>query len=314
MSQIISFTPPHPLNTAVLLLIFNRLDTTKQVFQAIRQAKPPRLYVASDGARVSKKDEVEKVQTVRNYIMQNIDWECEVKTLFRDQNLGCKFAVSGAINWFFENEEQGIILEDDCLPSQSFFWFCEELLERYRYDQRIFLISGYNKQGKWVKENQSYIFSSLGGIWGWASWRSAWKAYDCEMKDLNEFIEIDGFENQLGSTLGKIRKKQMLNAKRLNATGKMSSWDFPWGYARHKQSGLACVPVNSLIENIGFGDEATHTFGVNRDFVKSYELSFPLKVNEFIVPDRAYDEKFFLKDNFIKRIFRKLLMIIGLKA
>jgi GR25 family glycosyltransferase involved in LPS biosynthesis len=104
--------------------VFNRLDTTKQVFEAIRQAKPPRLYVAADGAREAK----EKVKAVRDYIISNIDWECEVKTLFREQNFGCKMAVS---SWFFENEEMGIILEDDCLPSQSFFWFCEELLERY---------------------------------------------------------------------------------------------------------------------------------------------------------------------------------------
>ena len=130
MGKVATFSPPYSLNTAVLFLVFNRLDTSKQVFQAISQAKPPRLYVAADGARVSKEGESEKVQAVRDYIMQNIDWKCEVKTLFRDENLGCKYAVSGAITWFFQNEEQGIILEDDCLPNQSFFWFCEELLER----------------------------------------------------------------------------------------------------------------------------------------------------------------------------------------
>ena len=117
------FIPPHPLETAVLFLVFNRLDTTKQVFEAIRQAKPPRLYVAADGPRESKEGEKEKVKAVRKYVMDNIDWKCEVKTLFRDKNLGCKMAVSGAIDLFFENEEMGIILEDDCLPNQSFFGF-----------------------------------------------------------------------------------------------------------------------------------------------------------------------------------------------
>ena len=118
-----NFTPPHPLNTAVLFLVFSRLDTTKQVFESIRQAKPPRLYIAADGAREVKEGEAEKVKAVRDYITSNIDWECEVKTLFREQNFGCKMAVSGAIDWFFQNEEMGIILEDDCLPSQSFFGF-----------------------------------------------------------------------------------------------------------------------------------------------------------------------------------------------
>lgn len=121
MSIVEKFIPPYPLNTPVLFLVFNRLDTTKQVFEAIRQAKPPRLYVAADGAREEKKGEEQKVKAVREYILNNIDWNCEVKTLFRDKNLGCKYAVSGSINWFFENEEMGIILEDDCLPSQSFF-------------------------------------------------------------------------------------------------------------------------------------------------------------------------------------------------
>ena len=129
------FVHPHPLKTAVLFLVFNRPDTTKQVFKAIRQAKPPRLYVAADGPRADKPGEAEKVEQARRIAMQ-VDWDCEVKTLFREKNLGCGKAVSSAIDWFFENEEEGIILEDDCLPSQSFFWFCEELLERYRLDMQ----------------------------------------------------------------------------------------------------------------------------------------------------------------------------------
>jgi GT2 family glycosyltransferase len=129
-----TFTPPHPLKTAVLFLIFNRPDTTKQVFAAIRKAKPPKLYVAADGPRADNPGEAEKVEQVR-LIATNIDWDCELKTLFRDENLGCGKGVSSAITWFFENEGEGIILEDDCLPSQSFFWYCEELLERYREDK-----------------------------------------------------------------------------------------------------------------------------------------------------------------------------------
>jgi hypothetical protein len=126
-----SFTPQAPLQTAVLFLVFNRPDTTRQVFEAIRQARPPRLYVAADGARVGKLGEAERVDQVRK-IAIDVDWPCQVKTLFRDKNLGCKKAVSSGIDWFFDNEEQGIILEDDCLPSQSFFWYCEDLLNKFK--------------------------------------------------------------------------------------------------------------------------------------------------------------------------------------
>ena len=160
MSKDNTFTPPHPLNIAVLFLVFNRIDTTKQVFEAIQQAKPPKLYIAADGARESNEGEAEKVKAVREYIMQNTDWECEVKTLFREQNYGCKMAVSGAIDWFFDNEEMGIILEDDCLPSQSFFWFCEELLERYKDDMRVGQICGFNSLDNYSTKFD-YIFQNM---------------------------------------------------------------------------------------------------------------------------------------------------------
>lgn len=301
------FTPPHPLNTAVLFLVFNRLDTTKQVFEAIRQARPPRLYVAADGARENKEGEDAKAQAVREYIMQNINWECEVKTLFRKTNFGCKMAVSGAIDWFFENEEMGIILEDDCLPSQSFFWFCEELLERYKDDNRIFLISGYNKQTKWQKDLNDYFFSQLGGIWGWASWRRAWNHYDINMLDIDKFIQANNFEKLLGTKLGKIRQKTIYESIIVN---KMNTWDYQWAYARHKNSGLACVPSVSLIENIGFGEDATHTFGEDTDNVKKQEIIFPLKPNHFIIPDKDYDTKFLESASLATRIKNKFFRML----
>jgi len=134
-----------PLNTAVLFLVFNRLDTTTQVFEEIRKAQPPRLYVASDGPRDSRENEQTVVDEVRDFILANIDWPCEIHRLFRDKNLGCKTAVSSAIDWFFEHEESGIILEDDCLPDPSFFRFCEEMLVKYDTDERIMHVTGINK-------------------------------------------------------------------------------------------------------------------------------------------------------------------------
>ena len=183
MSQNMSFIAPQPLATAVLFLVFNRLDTTKKVFNAIKQAKPPRLYIASDGARSNKEGEYEKVQIVRDYIIKNIDWECEIYTLFRKENLGCKYAVSGAITWFFETEEQGIILEDDCLPSHSFFWYCESLLNRYKNDDSVYLISGDSRASESFGMVEDYAFCKYPMIWGWASWKRVWDNYDLELKD-----------------------------------------------------------------------------------------------------------------------------------
>ena len=196
MNKIESYTPPHPLNTAVLFLVFNRIDTTKKVFEAIRQAKPPRLYIAADGARESK-DEEEKVNAVRDYVSSNIDWDCEIKTLFNEKNLGCKMAVSGAIDWFFDNEEMGIILEDDCLPSQSFFWFCEEMLAKYKDDMRVWHVAGNNFHFGWKRdEDYSYYFGGIyGSIWGWASWRTRWNHYDVEMKNYDEVKSKKYLEN-----------------------------------------------------------------------------------------------------------------------
>lgn len=297
------FIPQQPLNTAVLFLIFNRLNTTKQVFEAIQQAKPPRLYIAADGARVTKKGEEQEVKSVRDYVMSNIDWKCEVKTLFQEQNLGCKMAVSGAIDWFFENEEMGIILEDDCLPNQSFFWFCEELLEKYKDDMRVFIISGYNKQNEWEKQINDYFFSNFGGIWGWASWRRAWKHYDVKMSDIEDFIDQNNFEKQLGKRIGSQRQNTIYSNIILK---NVDTWDYQWAYTRHKNNGLACVPKYSLIENIGFGDDATHTFGFNNDNIVKQEITFPLKTNEFIIADTNYDAKFIEQTPLFTRIKIKL--------
>lgn len=290
------------LNTPVLFLTFNRLDTTQQVFEAIRRARPPRLYLASDGPRDSRPGEEEKVKSVREYVLGHIDWECEVKTLFREKNLGCKYAVSGAISWFFENEEMGIILEDDCLPSNSFFGFCEELLNLYKDDERIFIISGYNMQNRWTKWEGDYFFSYLGGIWGWASWRRAWKNFDPEMNDLHAFAKKNGFQNLLGEHPGRQRAKDLFSVMQK----KVDSWAYPWAFARHKNSGMACVPSKSLIKNIGFGKEATHTLGSNMDGVEAHEMELPLKNNMFMVVDREYDALFVRRSTIISRIISKL--------
>ena len=146
-----------PLSTAVLFLVYNRLSTTKKVFKQIKKAKPPKLYISGDGAK-NNIDDCKKVNQVRKFLKKNIDWRCQVKLLFNKKNLGCKLAVTQGITWFFKHEEYGIILEDDCLPSQSFFWFTENLLQRYKNNKKIFIISGYNANNIYLKKESDYFF------------------------------------------------------------------------------------------------------------------------------------------------------------
>lgn len=308
------FTPPHPLNTAVLFLIFNRMDTTKQVFDAIRRAKPPRLYVASDGARGAKEGEVAKVQALREYIMGNIDWECEVKTLFREQNYGCKIAVSGAIDWFFENEEMGIILEDDCLPSQSFFWFCKELLEKYKDDMRVWHIAGNNFHFGWKRdEDYSYYFGGIyGSIWGWASWRTRWNKYDVEMRNYDEVTEKKYLENCYdGSDAVKARIGDFEHIRK-----GLDTWDYQWVYTRWINNGLTIVPIVNLVKNLGFGEHATHTKSANdkRSDMKFFDIKLPLKHPNFVLRDFISENKFYedlLKPALFSRIKKIIKKILG---
>lgn len=304
------FVPPSPLKTAVLLMVFNRIGTTKQVFEAIRLAKPPRLYIAADGARENKEGEADKVKQVRKYIMDRIDWECKVSTLFREKNLGCKYAVSGAINWFFENEEMGIILEDDCLPSQSFFWFCQELLNKYRHDTRVMHIAGMTYVNKKDNPNKySYRFVRVGGIWGWATWRRAWQLYELNMETFlqakKERIFNDLFIGE--PKIGNLYKKWFDKAFGNNYT-----WDYQWTYTKLINSSLNIMPSKNLVLNIGHGtSEATHTGIKDKRYsnMELYELEFPLIHPKFMAIDRKFNYenfKYATKGLFINKIIHKI--------
>jgi hypothetical protein len=296
-----------PLATPVLFLVFNRPDTTRQVFEAIRQAKPPRFYIASDGARVSKESETEKVQEVRELILAGIDWPCEVKTLFRDQNLGCREAVTNAIDWFFENEEAGIILEDDCLPSQSFFRFCETLLEKYKTDTHVMCISGDNFVADNLSDGFSYLFSEVPLIWGWASWRRAW--------DLNKNAENVFKENQpLGILLSQNKRANRMWWKKAGGVvnKKIDTWDYLWSFTNLSNNGLTIIPANNLVTNIGMGhSDSTHTGKVRKNFYfKAHEILFPLSHPPLIKANQKFDNTIY-KNNFNliplwKKIVRRL--------
>ncbi|MBF9020230.1 hypothetical protein HKCCA1058_05905 [Rhodobacterales bacterium HKCCA1058] len=269
-----AFTPPGPLQTAVLFLVFNRPDTTAQVFEAIRKARPPRLYVAADGPRTDRTEEAHTVAQVRK-IATAVDWPCELKILFREENLGCRLAVSGAISWFFEHEKQGIILEDDCLPSQSFFWFCEQLLNEYSDDLRIAQICGFNSISP-KAEDSDYFFSNLGSVWGWATWRRAWLNYDIEMKSWPDIKRTDGLK---GSYIYQNLKYERYKVYQLTYEKKIDTWDYQWAFSRALNGQMCIFPKVSLIQNIGFSDDATHTKDAPKWMkeVKFEEINVPLK-------------------------------------
>ena len=240
----------------ILFLVFNRPDTTRRVFEAIRTARPPRLYVAADGARVARAGEAERCEEVRRIAMA-VDWPCELVTLLRPTNLGCKRAVSTAINWFFEHEAEGIILEDDCLPDPSFFPYVDDLLERYRSDERVMWISGDNFISSHWKPSTSYYFSHYPHIWGWATWRRAWEHYDVDMRQWNAGNK-DGFLQSRLPSLRRAREQWRKNFDQVSSGG-IDTWDYQWTYACWKAAGIGCLPDVNLISNIGFGSGATHT-------------------------------------------------------
>lgn len=298
------FIPPHPLNTAVLFLVFNRLDTTIKVFEAIRKAKPPRLYIGADGPRKDRPGEEEKVNAVREYLLGNIDWECELKTLFREDNLGCKYAVSRAITWFFKNEEMGIILEDDCLPRQSFFWFCEELLVKYYNENRIMQINGMCYLNN-VKIEQSYFFTKYNHIWGWASWRRAWEKYEIDFKNFeDDFNKIDNV------FLSNAEKQYWYKVFRRYYDGLIDTWDYSWTFSIWKNNGLAIYPKISMIRNLGFGPEANHTksskfnwlgFDITGDI---YFIKHPKDIKKNDILELNNYQELFCKQKISYRIYR----------
>ncbi|MFT0849655.1 glycosyltransferase family 2 protein [Achromobacter sp. F4_2707] len=308
------FSPPYPLDTAVLFLVFNRPEPTKQVFEAIRLAKPPRLYIAADGPRESRKGEADKVQHVRELILSMIDWDCEVKTLFRDSNLGCKMAVSSAITWFFENEEQGIILEDDCLPSQSFFWFCEELLNKYVDNEAIFLISGDARGPESFGMKEDYGFCKYPLIWGWASWSRVWKNYDVEMQDWPKQKNVLPPLISNNKPTIKFWKKTFDKVYRKN----IDTWDYQFTYLLQKKKGKCIVPKVNLITNIGFGADATHTFSQNSIAANRtrHEINLPLNhtqnAKSEIEINNFFDNNVFLTRSLIVRVTNRISrMVIG---
>lgn len=283
-----SISPSAPLQTAVLFLVFNRPDTTAQVFEAIRQAMPQRLYVAADGARQGRGGEADRVAKVRE-IATAVDWPCEIRTLFRDQNLGCKHAVSGAITWFFEQEEQGIILEDDCLPHPDFFPFCETLLNRYSDDDRVSVITGDNfLAGRWRGEG-SYFFSRYNHVWGWATWRRAWNQADMDIKFWPDWKQSSAWSEFWTDPLARRYWSAIFNRM---YRAEIDTWDYPWTASVWFYGGLTATPNVNLVSNIGFGSDSTHTASADSPLAGMATYALGEIIHPDIIAQDRYADRF----------------------
>lgn len=304
----------YKVKTAIAMLVFNRPENTRKVFEQVRKVKPSKLFIISDGPRENKEDDKLKCKQTRE-IFNNIDWDCKVYKNFSEINLGCAKRGATGFSWVFGNVEECIFLEDDCLPNITFFRFCDELLEKYRNDTRIMLISGTNQLGKWEKSKYSYHFSKFGGIWGWASWKRAWKYYDFDIKLWND----KNIKNILRERLNFFQyiSRKSIYDDIYNKEATFSSWAYQWGFSRIVQSGLAISPRVNLITNIGAGKDATNTKKASAvSNLKSYEIEFPLSHPPYIIVDDEYDKKMYNKicgsnyricKNYISNKVRKLL-------
>ena len=290
-------TPASPLQTAVLLIVFNRPDCTRQIMERLNVVRPARLYIAADGPR--SKAEAALCRDVRR-LATFAPWDCEVITMLRDTNVGCKLAVSGAISWFFEQEDKGIILEDDCIPTDSFFYLCDQLLERYQNDERVGSVVGSSFLNP-LSIGESYYFSRNPLTWGWATWARTWRKYDIEMKAWprlrnTNFLRLIGMNSVGFSTYWTDVFDRCYN-------GDVNTWDYQWVLSFWLNNYLACAPRANLVRNIGFSGDGTHhhTYNEIHHGRAANELAFPLIHPQDVVPRPGLDRQFDRADAVFRR-------------
>jgi hypothetical protein len=277
----------------VALLIFNRPELTRRVFAAVAAARPSRLLVVADGPRSGREDDVRRCADARA-VVDRVDWPCEVLTNFADRNMGCGMRVSRGLEWVFQQVDEAIVLEDDCLPDSSFFAYCDELLERYRDDQRIMHISGDQFISSDDVNPFSYSFSRYPLSWGWATWRRAFRHYDFGIRLWPELRETRWLMNVLGDETAVSHWRTIFD-RTLSQPDQVNTWDFQWVFACWVQSGLSILPRANLVSNIGYGADATHTKNEadRRANLHRRELRVPLEHPNCIVPDATRDRLIF---------------------
>lgn len=297
------------LQTPVALIVFNEPIATRRVFAAIAAARPTRLLLIADGPRTSRPGEAELCGEVKR-IVTAVDWPCEVETNFSLENVGPRRRIISGIDWVFSLVEEAIILEHDCLPNQTFFPFCSELLERYRDEQQIGYITGFNPLEAKFPFRYSYYYSKMSNLWGWATWRRAWKKYDEHLTNWPEVKEA-GLLNLLFPDKKVVAYWSKVFDNMYNGTGP-STWDYQLVYACWTRNWVSIVPRRNLVQYIGFGPQAAHTTKAEPGLtLEGGSLSFPLQHPPAITewPEQAMGlQKQFFAPNLYRRIRRRLAM------
>ncbi len=285
-------------SSAVLLITFNRPDNTKIVFDKIVNSGVKKLYVFNDGPRDNNEEDQQARVEIEN-MLKEYKGDCDIRTLFSKTNYGCGPGPVKAITWAFEKEDRLIILEDDCVASRSFFGYCDELLERYLYDTRVWLVSGNNYNEEYPLAH-SYRFTRYGHTWGWATWKRCWNEYDFQLKKFPEFLKNSGLENVFFTK----KEAQLYKEKYFMLYGdekmRSSIWDFQWGFAIQSNNGLSIMPAKNLVKNIGI--QGTHAQGQGRFHNRKIYEDFKITSHpSFVLPDRQFELYHF---DFYRKIVR----------
>ncbi len=259
----------------VLVMAFNRPDHLAVLMDRLREVQPQRLYVAIDGPRADRECEAERVQACRD-LVATVDWPCEVHSLFQESNLGCGMGVTTAISWFFDNEERGIILEDDIIPDPSFFPYCEELLARYEDDDHVFAISGCNfvPPSEQSRPDLPYRFSQVPHIWGWATWRRSWAKHRLDIEGWQQRLPIRRLWSQVDHSIPST--VYWTSTFELLARKEVDTWDGQLVLAAMAEDSWTATSNVNLIRNIGFDEQATHTVVDRQDLQPIQAIAFPL--------------------------------------
>lgn len=287
---------------SVLLTIWKRPEEVLRVIDVLREYKPKKVYISCDGPNLNIKGQKAKVDQTRFLVENSLDWDCDIFKNYNEFNLGCRDGMSKAIDWFFEQEEEGIILEDDCLPSIEFFEYCDNLLEKYRFNERVFSISGCNQQNGIIRGNHSYFFSRYVHVWGWAGWRRSWKYYDKAMSKWKAFKEFRNIDSFFISKKEKFFWIELFD--KLTKFNDPDTWDYQWAFAHFLNDALSIIPNRNLINNIGFSKDSTHSFAPTNTQIGNNIL--PLRHPQFLVRDKDADDYYF--ENFYKRNFLKKIL------
>ena len=303
------------MKTPVALIIFNRAEATAHTAEVIAQARPPKVFVFADGPRANHPEDAEKCAATRA-VIDRLSWPCEVVKRYSDANLGCGVGPTTGLNWVFEQTDRAIILEDDCVAHPSFFGYCDELLEKFRDDERVMQIAGSNFQCGHQRGEYSYFFSKFKICWGWATWRRAWRHMDMSVKLWPRLRESTWLLELTGdSRVAQHWAEQFERA--YQACGIVDYWDYQWLFATWVQNGLCVMPNVNMISNIGFNEEATHTTWTESRWARLplQQMMFPLLHPPFVMRDREADEYFIqqvvaaelaAKETFLQRVQKKV--------